>query len=197
MKKSAIFVAVLLFLAPHAFPLDFSQDGRFFSGESVFSVEGKYMLSSLQHNGWGLGVSYEKQLARFFSAKGTFSHTTFNLKDDGIWITTVGVNLGAFCYPQGKLNGFYFGGGIGTEFMMYDGDNESEKNSVITAYPLIGWKQNFMDYVKLDVFCAYRFLLNNENVPKYAEHTYEKGFEYGIKCSLNIGKIFRFFFKKD
>lgn len=89
MKKSAIFAAVLLFLSMKVFPLDFSENGGFFAGESVFSVEGKYMLSSLEHNGWGLGVSYEKQLARYFSAKGTFSHTTFNLKDDGIWITTV------------------------------------------------------------------------------------------------------------
>lgn len=196
MKKSAIIAIVLLFLSFQVFPLDFSNDGGFFSGESVFSIEGKYMLGSLMHNGWGLGASYEKQFARFFSAKGTFSHTTFNLKDDGIWITTVGVNLGAFCYIAEKLEGLYFGGGMGTDFLMYDGDKESEKNSVITAYPLVGWKQNFMDYVRLDVFGAYRFLLNNEDVPDYASHAYEKGFEYGIKCSLNIVKIFKSVFRK-
>lgn len=193
MKKSAIFKAALIFLALPAF----SETDGLFSGEAVFSVEGKYMLSSLRHNGWGLGVSYEKQIAQFFSAKGTFSHTTFHLKNDGIWITTVGVNLGAFCYPKGELEGLYLGGGMGTEFMMYDGDKKNEKNSVITAYPLVGWKQNFLDYVKLDVFGAYRFLLNNEDVPEYAERAYDKGFEYGIKCSLNIGKIFRLFSGKD
>lgn len=139
MKKPAILIlaAALIFVSVPAFSLDFSQDGGFFAGESVFSHRRKIYARSARHNGWGLGVSYEKQLARFFSAKGTFSHTTFNLKDDGIWITTVGVNPGAYCYISEKLDGLYFGGGMGTEFLMHDGDRESEKNSVITAYPLM------------------------------------------------------------
>lgn len=149
----------------------------------------------LSKNGWGLGVSYERSLFRYFAAKGSFSHMTVYPKDIDTTVTTVGIKLETLLYPFGSgLDKLYLGFGGGTDFLMYtqkDENGDEIKDSIITIYPEIGWKQNFQDYVMADIFFGYRILISDPKSLSYKADLVDSGIKYGARLKFNLGKIWR------
>lgn len=199
--------------------VSFSESKTSFIGEGIFSLDWAFMIKALlsyyendfkgpaKHSAFvlipGLGLSYEKQFFTKFSLKGSFDFATYLEKDDNnekLWLDAIGLSFAAYCYPFAKqrLEKLYFGGGIATSFLMFTGNSikeEDEKRTAISVFPALGWKQNFGDWASVNLFCAWRFIINNDSIPSFADGAYIKGFDYGIKCSFNLGKITRKFFK--
>lgn len=175
----------------------FSQDRpqQKFTDKSILSLDLSYLGMGLSKNGWGLGVSYERSFFSYFAAKGSFSHMTVYPKDIDTTVTTVGIKLEALLYPFGSgLDKLYLGFGGGTDFLMYtqkDENGEEIKDSIITIYPEIGWKQNFQDYVMADIFVGYRILMSNPESLSYKAGLVDSGIKYGARLKFNLGKIWR------
>ena len=158
MKKKC-FVALLIFFA-FALP-SFSQAQN---KKQIFSLETEYLAKGLKNNGWGIGFFYERELFHGIAVKGGLSHMTMWMKNPSLILTSVEVTGDILYYPFLRgLDWLYFGGQCKTGFFMYDGSSISEENNqdcVISLYPLIGWKQSFVDIVMVDVFSGYRFVVN-------------------------------------
>lgn len=186
---SAVIAALLFCLAPSA------------SGaEHTLSFDLGYLGTGLKNNGWGLGVSYEAALLSRLAVKGGFSHMTMMPKDSGMTVTTVGIQLEALCYPFGRgLDWLYVGAGCGTDFLMYKGDGLSDserKNTLISLFGEVGWKQDFLGYIMTDAFIGYRHPLSSGS-NAFSREIMRQGLEYGIRVKLNIPAIFRFFFRRN
>ena len=54
-----------------------------------------------------------------------------------------------------------------------------------------------LGWASVNLFCAWRFIINNDSIPSFAADAYIKGFDYGIKCSFNLEKIAKKLFKKN
>lgn len=189
-------------------------------GEGIFSLNWAFMMNAILSycrndfkgpEGYpayvfipGLGISYEKQFFTKFSLKGSFDFATYIEKDDNdekFWLSSIGLSLASYYYPFAKqnLSKLYLGGGIATNFLMLDGNSISKEDSnhtAISVFPAVGWKQQFGEWASVDLFCAWRFIISNDSIPSFADNAYTKGFDYGIKCSLNLGKIAKKIFRK-
>lgn len=192
---------------------DFSENKISFTGEGIFSLDWSFIMKALlsywendfsgpdKHSAFvlipGLGLSYEKQFFTKFSLKGSFDFAEYLEKDQNgekLWLDAIGLSFAAYCYPFAKqrLEKLYLGGGIATSFLMFTGESiaeEDEKRTAISIFPTAGWKQHFGDWACVYLFCAWRFIINNDSIPAFADDAYIKGFDYGIKCSFNLGKI--------
>ena len=199
---------------------DINENKKNAFGEGIFSLNWGFMMNavlSYYKNDFkgpenyyafvfvpGLGFSYEKQFFTKFSAKGSFDFATYIEKDDNgekLWLDSIGLSLATYCYPFAKQNleKLYLGGGIATNFLIFTGDSIPKENSnhtAISVFPAVGWKQHFGAWASIDLFCAWRFMITSDSIPDFADNTYIKGFDYGIKCSFNLGKIARKIFRK-
>ncbi len=176
-----------------------------FFGTHIFSFDLGYMRTGLLNNGWGLGVTYEQQVFNWFSVRGSFSHMTLWPKNYDITITTEGISMDMFFYPFNRgLEWLYMGCGMATEFFQYSGDDaknpddgsEHTENTAISVCPELGWKQNFMNYVLMDVFFGYRIILNDPDFPVYATGITKSGAEYGIKIKVNLRSVLNLVFRR-
>lgn len=165
-----------------------------FIGKSIFSFDLGYLGTGLKNNGWGFGISYERSVFDYLAMKGNFSHMTMFAKNIETRVTTVGIRLEALFYPFGSgLDKLYLGFGGGTDFLMYiDKESEGSKDTIITVYPEIGWKQNFLNYVMVDVFFGYRILVNEPSLFSWQADLVDSGVEYGIKIKFNLKEIWSF-----
>lgn len=165
-----------------------------FIGKSIFSFDLGYLGTGLKNNGWGFGISYERSIFDYLAMKGNFSHMTMFAKNIETRVTTVGIRLEALFYPFGSgLDKLYLGFGGGTDFLMYiDKESEGSKDTIITVYPEIGWKQNFLNYVMVDVFFGYRILVNEPSLFSWQADLVDSGVEYGIRIKFNLKEIWSF-----
>lgn len=165
-----------------------------FIGKSIFSFDSGYLGTGLKNNGWGFGISYERSIFDYLAMKGNFSHMTMFAKNIETRVTTVGIRLEALFYPFGSgLDKLYLGFGGGTDFLMYiDKESEGSKDTIITVYPEIGWKQNFLNYVMVDVFFGYRILVNEPSLFSWQADLVDSGVEYGIRIKFNLKEIWNF-----
>lgn len=165
-----------------------------FIGKSIFSFDLGYLGTGLKNNGWGFGLSYERSIFDYLAVKGNFSHMTMFAKNIETRVTTVGIRLEALFYPFGSgLDKLYLGFGGGTDFLMYiDKESEDSKDTIITVYPEIGWKQNFLNYVMVDVFFGYRILVNEPSLFSWQADLVDSGVEYGIRIKFNLKEIWSF-----
>lgn len=190
---SAVIAALLFCLAPSASGAEQSANRR------ILSFDLGYLGTGLKNNGWGLGVSYEAALLSRLAVKGGFSHMTMMPADTGMTVTTVGIQLEALCYPFGRgLDWLYVGAGCGTDFLMYKGDGLSDserKDTLISLFGEVGWKQNFFGYVMADAFIGYRHPLNSGG-NAFSSEIMRQGLEYGIRVKLNLPAIFRLIFRR-
>lgn len=164
-----------------------------FAGRRIFSFDLGYLGTGIKNNGWGLGVNYEIQCLRFFSVRPGFSHMTIFPSGGDIVCTTVGIRCDILFYPFFRgLEGPYLGGGISTEFVQFKTDLPLSDETAVTAGPLAGWKFSIFDYVFIDVFAGYSFLLNEGQFSSaaVAAHYGDKA-EYGIKVKINLKKLWR------
>lgn len=197
MTRRAYFFFICLALFSLFPAATFCQDNNTesFADKSILSLDLSYLGMGLSKNGWGLGVSYERSFFRYLAAKGSFSHMTLYPKDIDTTVTTVGIKLEALLYPFGSgLDKLYLGFGGGTDFLMYtqkDENGEEIKDSIITIYPEIGWKQNFQDYVMADIFVGYRILMSSPEDLSYKADLVDSGIKYGARLKFNLGKIWR------
>lgn len=179
---------------------DNEQKQKSFANKSIFSFDLGYLGTGIKNNGWGLGLSYEHSIFNYSAIKGSFSHMTMYPKEIDSLVTTVGIKLEGLFYPFGSgLDKLYIGFGGGSDFLMYDRKDEngkSENDVVITIYPEIGWKQNFFDYVMVDVFFGYRILLNEPSLLSYQADLVDSGIKYGVRVKFNIVKIWKWIFRK-
>ena len=189
MKKKC-FVALLIFFA-FALP-NFSQ---LQNKNQIFSLETEYLAKGLKNNGWGIGFSYERELFHGMAVKGGLSHMTMWMKNPSLILTSVEVTGDILYYPFLRgLDWLYFGGQCKTGFFMYDGSSVSEENSqdcVISLYPLIGWKQSFVDIVMIDVFSGYRFVVNPQDQKGVIKDQVKNAFEYGLKVKISLVNLFQ------
>lgn len=165
-----------------------------FVGKNIFSFELAYLRNALKNNGWGIGLSFEQSLFQFFSVKGRFSHVTMFPKDLDFNITTVGIGAEILFYPfRNGLDKLYFGFGNETDFYMYlSSSPENSKDTIITIYPKIGWKQNFFNLVFLDLFVSYNFFLSEVPTLSSNINLLERGINYGAKFKFNLSEIWTF-----
>lgn len=184
------FVALLMFFA-FSLP-SFSQSQN---KKQIFSLETEYLAKGLKNNGWGIGFSYERELFHGIAVKGGLSHMTMWMKNPSLILTSVEVTGDILYYPFLRgLNWLYFGGQCKTGFFMYDGSSVSEENSqdcVISLYPLIGWKQSFVDIVMLDIFGGYRFVVNPQDQKGVIKDQVKNAFEYGLKVKISLVNLFQ------
>lgn len=175
-----------------------SSQSQKFASKSLFSLDFGYLGMGLKNNGWGLGLSYEQSFFNYFAAKGSFSHMTLYPDQVDFAVTTVGIKLEALFYPFGSgLEKFYLGFGSGSDFLMYDTKDENGgemKDTIITIYPEIGWKQNFSDFVIADIFFGYRILLNDPKNLSYDLNLVDSGVKYGARLKFNLRKIWQWIF---
>ncbi|MBP3743324.1 MAG: hypothetical protein J6J00_10095 [Treponema sp.] len=163
-----------------------------FNGKGIFSFDFSYMGAGLQNNGWGLGFTYEHGIMNFASLKGSFSHVSLKPDLEHDWITSVGLGLNARIYPFNKgMNMLYLGYGIGTDFVMYMGEEEEKTSTYISHCPHLGWKQNFLDYVMLEAYIGYRIKTTEPDAFALECGISKHGVEYGITTQLNIKKIWQ------
>lgn len=165
-----------------------------FVGKNIFSFELAYLRNALKNNGWGIGLSFEQSLFQFFSVKGRFSHVTMFPKDLDFNITTVGIGAEVLFYPFGNgLDKLYFGFGNETDFYMYLSNSpENSKDTIITIYPKIGWKQNFFNLIFLDLFVSYNIFLSEVPTLSSNINLLERGINYGAKFKFNLSEIWTF-----
>ena len=189
MKKKC-FVALLIFFA-FSLP-SFSQSQN---KKQIFSLETEYLAKGLKNNGWGIGFSYERELFHGIAVKGGLSHMTMWMKNPSLILTSVEITGDILYYPFLRgLDWLYFGGQCKTGFFMYDGSSVSEENSqdcVISLYPLIGWKQSFVDIVMIDVFSGYRFVVNPQDQKGVIKDQVKNAFEYGLKVKISLVNLFQ------
>lgn len=82
---------------------------------------------------------------------------------------------------------------------MYKGDGLSDserKNTLISLFGEVGWKQNFFGYVMADAFIGYRHPLSSGG-NAFSREIMRQGLEYGIRVKLNLPAVFRFFFRRN
>lgn len=189
MKKKC-FVALLLF-----FTLSLPSFSQSQNKKQIFSLETEYLAKGLKNNGWGIGFSYERELYQGIAVKGGLSHMTMWMKNPSLILTSVEVTGDILYYPFLRgLEWLYFGGQCKTGFFMYDGSSVSEENSqdcVISVYPLIGWKQSFVDIVMIDVFSGYRFVVNPQDQKGIIKDRVKNTFEYGLKVKISLVNLFQ------
>ena len=189
MKKKC-FVALLLF-----FTLLLSSFSQSQNKKQIFSLETEYLAKGLKNNGWGIGFSYERELFHGMAVKGGLSHMTMWMKNPSLILTSVEVTGDILYYPFLRgLDWLYFGGQCKTGFFMYDGSSISEENNqdcVISLYPLIGWKQSFVDIVMIDVFSGYRFVVNPQDQKGVIKDQVKNAFEYGLKVKISLVNLFQ------
>lgn len=189
MKKKC-FVALLLF-----FTLLLSSFSQSQNKKQIFSLETEYLAKGLKNNGWGIGFSYERELFHGMAVKGGLSHMTMWMKNPSLILTSVEVTGDILYYPFLRgLDWLYFGGQCKTGFFMYDGSSVLEENSqdcVISLYPLIGWKQSFVDIVMIDVFSGYRFVVNPQDQKGVIKDQVKNAFEYGLKVKISLVNLFQ------
>ena len=188
--KKRCFVALLIFFA-FVLP-SFSQSQN---KKQIFSLETEYLAKGLKNNGWGIGFSYERELFHGMAVKGGLSHMTMWMKNPSLILTSVEVTGDILYYPFLRgLDWLYFGGQCKTGFFMYDGSSVLEENSqdcVISLYPLIGWKQSFVDIVMIDVFSGYRFVVNPQDQKGVIKDQVKNAFEYGLKVKISLVNLFQ------
>ena len=184
------FVALLMFFAFLLSSFSQSQNKK-----QIFSLETEYLAKGLKNNGWGIGFSYERELFHGMAVKGGLSHMTMWMKNPSLILTSVEVTGDILYYPFLRgLDWLYFGGQCKTGFFMYDGSSVSEENSqdcVISLYPLIGWKQSFVDIVMIDVFSGYRFVVNPQDQKGVIKDQVKNAFEYGLKVKISLVNLFQ------
>ena len=184
------FVAFLMF-----FTLLLSSFSQSQNKKQIFSLETEYLAKGLKNNGWGIGFSYERELFHGMAVKGGLSHMTMWMKNPSLILTSVEVTGDILYYPFLRgLDWLYFGGQCKTGFFMYDGSSVLEENSqdcVISLYPLIGWKQSFVDIVMIDVFSGYRFVVNPQDQKGVIKDQVKNAFEYGLKVKISLVNLFQ------
>ena len=184
------FVALLLF-----FTLSLPSFSQVQNKKQIFSLETEYLAKGLKNNGWGIGFSYERELFHGMAVKGGLSHMTMWMKNPSLILTSVEVTGDILYYPFLRgLDWLYFGGQCKTGFFMYDGSSISEENNqdcVISLYPLIGWKQSFVDIVMVDVFSGYRFVVNPQDQKGVIKDQVKNAFEYGLKVKISLVNLFQ------
>lgn len=184
------FVALLLF-----FTLSLPSFSQVQNKKQIFSLETEYLAKGLKNNGWGIGFSYERELFHGMAVKGGLSHMTMWMKNPSLILTSVEVTGDILYYPFLRgLDWLYFGGQCKTGFFMYDGSSVLEENSqdcVISLYPLIGWKQSFVDIVMIDVFSGYRFVVNPQDQKGVIKDQVKNAFEYGLKVKISLVNLFQ------
>ena len=206
--KYLLLLLIFLFAAHGAFSQEAAESGateqgkknsvaeKPLVGKTIFSIDLGYLGTGLKNNGWGFGMTVEIQLLDFFSIRPGFSHMTMWPSGKDLVITTVGLRSDLLFYPFNcGLDKLYLGGILRTEFVMYSGDDRPEareQETVISIAPVIGWKQNFFDFVMIDIFVSYQFIQNEADLSAQVVELYDKRFEYGVKFKLNIGKIVSF-----
>lgn len=184
------FVAFLMF-----FTLLLSSFSQSQNKKQIFSLETEYLAKGLKNNGWGIGFSYERELFHGMAVKGGLSHMTMWMRNPSLILTSVEVTGDILYYPFLRgLDWLYFGGQCKTGFFMYDGSSVSEENSqdcVISLYPLIGWKQSFVDIVMIDVFSGYRFVVNPQDQKGVIKDQVKNAFECGLKVKISLVNLFQ------
>lgn len=169
-----------------------------FLDNSIISFNIKFTGLGIKELGWGFGISWERKITRFNSCNFGFNHKTIWLKKNDINnIVFVGVNLDALFYPLGHgLDKLYVGIGGRTDFLHYNGKNvpiDYQQNSVIYIHPQIGWKQNFQNYVLVDVHIGYSYIINKKEIYPDARYYITQGVEYGLSTHFNLVKIYLWF----
>lgn len=171
--------------------LGFSQSNN---QKSIFSIDTGYLAKGLKNNGWGIGFTYERELYQGIAVKGGFSHMTMWNTNPKIITTSVGISGDILYYPFRKgLNWLYLGLENKTEFYMYIGNSikdENNQDTIISLYPLVGWKQSFFDIVLLDIFCGYNFVISKTQQQEIILST-KNGFEYGIKVKVDLIELYK------
>lgn len=188
--KKRYFAAFLIF-----FTLSLPSFSQAQNKKQIFSLETEYLAKGLKNNGWGIGFSYERELFHGMAVKGGLSHMTMWMKNPSLILTSVEVAGDILYYPFLRgLEWLYFGGQCKTGFFMYDGSSVLEENNqdcVISLYPLIGWKQSFVDIVMIDVFSGYRFVVNPQDQKGVIKDQVKNNFEYGLKVKISLVNLFQ------
>lgn len=190
--------SAIIFCAAAAYPAE--NTGLRTEPRTIFSLETGYLFTGIQNNGWGLGFSLEHEVFDFLSVKGTFSHMTFTTSVDDVYCTSVGLSLYANYYPFGRgLDLLYIGAGSGIDFLNYFGTGNVPavpKDTVISAMPVIGWKQNFPEFTfsrfavgsMIDVYSGWQFVVSNTgNLPDDTDYT-SRGWLFGVKVKVFVEK---------
>ncbi|MEE1059247.1 MAG: hypothetical protein U0K92_07685 [Treponema sp.] len=193
MKKKILAIFFLAFISSFTFA-----ENVF--GKQIFSVDTSFLLSGLDKFGWGIDVTYEREIFKWFAVKGGFGHATSWYFDDDLILTSVSVSGDLLYYPFARgLDWLYLGAQCKTGFFMYNGDNFNKENNqdvVISVSPIIGWKQTFMKSIMVDAFVGYRFVLNPGTQNPLIEDHLKNSIEYGVRFKVDLIKLFKYSVEK-
>jgi hypothetical protein len=157
----------------------------------LFSLDLGYSLTGLTNSGWGIGVNYEQKILDFLSLKGGFGHMTFLTGHEDVYCTSVNISLFVNYYPlvdgMDDLGKAYIGIGSGGDFMNYFGPGALPANlddTLISVLPITGWKWQVLDYVMIDVYAGYKFIISGgENYADIKDYV-NAGIQFGLGLKL-------------
>jgi hypothetical protein len=185
MKKTLLLLAPLFFVAAPLCRADTDID-------RLLSLDLAYSVTGLIHQGWGFGLSYERKILDYVSAKGTFGHMTFLTGIEDVYCTSVNISLFVNYYPFGKgLDTFYIGLGNGSDFMHYFGSGEippDAQDVLIFITPRMGWKFNIKKYVMIDLSAGYKFIVVDADNYREVKRYTNAGPQFGLGFKLFIKK---------
>jgi hypothetical protein len=161
-----------------------AQEGR----DNLFSLDLSYTLISLQNQGWGIGLNYEKKLFDHISIMGNLGHMTFLTGIKDVYCTSVHFSIFANYYPFGNgLDKLYISVGNGCDFMNYFGSGELPTNALDTLIhitPKIGWKFNIFNYFMIDISAGYKFLIASTQNYNEIEKYVNSGLCFGLSFKI-------------
>jgi hypothetical protein len=156
--------------------------------DNLFALDISYALTGLLHQGWGMGLSFEKKAVDWLSFTGIFGHMTFLTGIKNVYCTSVNMSLFGNYYPLSSgLDKLYVSIGCGSDFMNYFGSGklpETSGDTLIHITPMLGWKFNVLRFLMIDVSTGYKFIITgSENYSKIQDYV-NPGFRFNFGCRI-------------
>ena len=181
MKRYVFLLAVMLLISR---PPSHALEGV----DSLLTLDFSYAFTGLFHQGWGLGLNYEKKVIDCFSVKGNLGHMTFLTGIADVYNTSVSISLFINFYPfSSGLDKLYISAGNGCDFMNYFGSGvlpNTSEDTLIHITPQIGWKFHIVSFLMIDVSTGYKFIISDTENYREIRNYVNPGFRFGVSFSI-------------
>lgn len=156
----------------------------------IFSFDFQYSKIALEHDGWGLGVAYERKLVDHLSLRSGLGHMVLWTGIEELNCMTVNLSVVAHYYLFGEdLDRLYLGLGSSVDFLEYFGsaaDPGESTDSIVYLNTVIGWKAYVCSWLMLDLSAGYNFIVDGPNYFPDAKQYGKAGFQQAIKIKLML-----------
>jgi len=163
--------------------------------DNGFSIDFSYAFTGFSNHGWGIGISYQRNLFNCLLIKVTLGHMTFSTNLDDVYNTSVSISSFVNYYPiSNEFEKLYIGVGNGCDFMNYFGSGDlppTTQDTLINITPQIGWRLNLFNIFMIDVSTGYKFIIyNTQNYDDIKDYL-NTGFQFGFGIKVFLKNLFK------